>query len=75
MAANAWKVRVEPKVHELATLITEIKIMALKMDGSALMPASSIAMTKGERRLEGPLCWYNGLLAGTMRPTRKRLTM
>ena len=75
LAANAWKVLVEPKVHELATLITEIKIMALKIDGSALMPASSIAMTKGERRLSAPGALNNGLLAGTMRPTRKRLTM
>jgi hypothetical protein len=41
-------------VHELATLITEIKIIALKIDGSALMPAVSIAMTKGERRLSAP---------------------
>ena len=33
-------------MHELATLITEIKIMALKIEGSALMPAISIAITK-----------------------------
>jgi hypothetical protein len=39
---------VEPKVHEFATLMTEIKMTALKMDGRALMPASWIAMTKGE---------------------------
>jgi hypothetical protein len=41
-------------VHELATLITEIKIMALNIEGSALIPASSIAITKGERRLSPP---------------------
>ena len=39
-AARACIVRVEPKVHELATLKTEIKITALKIDGRALIPAS-----------------------------------
>ena len=39
-AARAWNVRVDPKVQELATLMTEIKITALKIEGSALMPAS-----------------------------------
>ncbi len=39
-AARACIVRVEPKVQELATLMTEIKITALKIDGRALMPAS-----------------------------------
>lgn len=41
-------------MQELATLMTEIKIMALKMDGKTLIPASWIAMTKGERRLDDP---------------------
>ena len=41
-------------MHELATLITEIKIMALNIEGSALMPASSMAITKGECRLSPP---------------------
>jgi hypothetical protein len=35
-------------VHELATLRTDIKITALKIDGRYLMPASWMAMTKGE---------------------------
>jgi hypothetical protein len=47
-------VLVDPKVQEFATLITEIRIMALKMDGRALTPASSIAMTNGECRLVEP---------------------
>ena len=39
-AARAWIVRVDPKVQEFATLMTEIKMTALKIDGRALMPAS-----------------------------------
>ena len=50
-------VLVEPNVHEFATLMTAIKIIALKMDGKALIPASWIAMTNGDRRdvLPSPL--------------------
>ncbi len=39
---------------ERLALITEIKIMALKIEGSALMPANSMAITKGEWRLSLP---------------------
>lgn len=74
-AANAWKVLVEANVHELATLITEIRMTALKTEGRALMPASSMAMTKGERRDSDPPELYNWLLLGTMRPMRNKLRM
>ena len=74
-AARAWIVRVEPKVQELATLMTEIKMTALKIEGRTLMPASWIAMTKGECRDEEPSPLYKGLSAGTINPTRKRLIM
>ena len=47
-AARACIVRVEPKVQELATLMTEIKMTALKIEGRYWMPASSMATTKGE---------------------------
>lgn len=74
-AARAWIVLVEPKVHELATLRTEIRMTALKMEGRTLMPASWMAMTKGEWRDDDPSPVYRGLSAGTFRPMRKRLTM
>lgn len=74
-AARACMVRVEPNVHEFATLMTEIKMTALKTDGRALTPASWIARTKGEWRDEEPSVWYKSLLYGTINPTRKRLTM
>ncbi len=71
-AARAWIVRVEPKVQEFATLMTAIKITALKTDGSALMPASWIAMTKGDAR--EPSLSNNGEFSGTIKPTINRLT-
>lgn len=40
LLARAWMVRVEPKVHELATLMTEMRITALKIPGRTLIPAS-----------------------------------
>jgi hypothetical protein len=40
LEANACIVRVEPNVHEFATLMTEIKMTALKMEGKTLTPAS-----------------------------------
>jgi hypothetical protein len=73
-AARAWIVRVEPKVQELATLMTAMRITALKMDGSTLIPASWIAMTKGECRDVEPSPLYSGLSDGTIKPTSKRLT-
>lgn len=39
-AARAWMVRVEPKVQEFATLMTAIRMTALKIEGRTLMPAS-----------------------------------
>ena len=50
LAARACIVRVEPKVQELATLMTAIKMTALKIDGSTGTRAIWIAMTNGERR-------------------------
>jgi hypothetical protein len=47
-AARACIVRVEPKVQALATLMTAMRMTALKMDGRTLIPASWIAITKGE---------------------------
>ena len=47
-AARACIVRVDPNVHELATLRTEIKITALKIEGRTLIPANWMAMTKGD---------------------------
>jgi len=41
-------VRVEPNVHEFATLMTETVIITLKIDGRASIFASRIAITKGE---------------------------
>jgi hypothetical protein len=40
LAASAWMVRVEPNVQEFATLMTAIRMTALKIDGKTLMPAS-----------------------------------
>lgn len=45
---RAWIVRVEANVQELATEITLTVITALKIDGSALIPASWNDSTKGE---------------------------
>lgn len=47
-AARAWMVRVEPKVAELATLMTEIVMTAFMTDGRPLIPAFWIETTKGE---------------------------
>jgi hypothetical protein len=66
---------VEPKVQEFATLMTAINMTALKMEGRTLMPASWIAMTKGECREVEPSPVYKGLSAGTINPRRNRLTM
>lgn len=73
-AARAWIVLVDPKVHELATEMTAIRMTALKMEGSALMPASWMAMTKGECRDSAPGSLYCEAVAGTSKPTRRRLT-
>lgn len=48
---------------------------ALKMEGRALIPANSIAITNGECRLDDPSALYSGLFAGTIRPTMNKLTM
>jgi hypothetical protein len=45
--ASAWIVRVEAKAELFATLMTEIVMTALKMDGKILIPASRMAITKG----------------------------
>jgi hypothetical protein len=62
-------------VQELATLMTAIKMTALKIEGRTLIPASSMAMTKGEVREAPPSLEYRGLSAGTFNPTRNKLTM
>lgn len=46
--ARAWSVRVEPKVHELATEMTERVMTAFMMEGRTLILASWKARTKGE---------------------------
>lgn len=74
LAARACIVRVEPKVQEFATLRTAIKMTALKIDGRTLIPASWIAMTKGDPRDSEPPLVYKGLFSGTTKPTRRRLT-
>ena len=64
-------VRVDPKVHELATLMTEIVIMTLKIEGRALMPANLIAITKGEYFELAPVEFNKfGLVDGTISPRR-----
>jgi hypothetical protein len=68
-------VRVEPKVQEFATLMTAMRMTALKIDGRTLIPASWMAMTKGEYLEVGPSPWYASLFAGTINPMRNRLTM
>lgn len=73
--ASACIVRVDPKVQEFATLMTEIRITALKIDGSAGIPASTMAITKGEPRDSEVGSAYRGLFAGTINPMRKRLTI
>lgn len=70
--ASACMVRVEPKVHELATLRTDMVMTALKTDGRPLTPASWIASTKGEALVspldEPRMC---GSLEGTIKPIMK----
>jgi hypothetical protein len=62
-------VRVEPKVHELATLMTEIVIIALKIDGRALIPARLMAMTNGEYLELAPVEFNRfSLVYGTTKP-------
>ena len=66
-------VRVDPNVHELATLITEMVMMALKMDGRTLIPARLIAMTKGEYLVLALDAFRRfGLSDGTINPRTKR---
>ena len=70
---NACIVRVEAKVHEFATEMTESVITALKTDGRPWTPASLIARTKGEAAVllfEAPRRSFES--DGTMRPTMKR---
>lgn len=74
-AARACIVRVEPKVQALATLMTAIRMTALKIDGRTLIPASWIAITKGEwSELAPALPFSASLSTGTTRPTRARFT-
>lgn len=47
-------VRVEPKVHEFATLRTDMVMTALKTEGRPLTPAIWIASTKGEALVFAP---------------------
>ncbi len=75
-AAMACMVRVEPKVHEFATLITEMVITAFMTDGRPLIPASVIARTNGEAFVllfDAPRSFSES--DGTTKPTRKRLRM
>lgn len=58
-AAEVWNVLVGANVDEFATLITDMMMTALKTEESALMPTSSMALTKGECRDSDPLELYN----------------
>lgn len=66
--------RVEPYVQELATLMTAMRMTAFIIEGRTLIPASWMAITKGEWRDSAPSPEYRGLSAGTIKPTRNRLT-
>jgi len=73
--ARAWRVRVEAKVQELATLMTLIVMTALKTLGKPLTPAFVMAITKGESlvfELEAPK--RRGSLPGTISPRMNKLT-
>lgn len=74
-AARACIVRVDPNVHELATLKTAIKMTALKIEGRTSMPASLMAMTKGELCDADAVSLVNSLVCdGMSKPTKARLT-
>lgn len=76
LSAIACKVRVEPKVHEFATLRTEMAITALKMEGRILTPASWMASTNGEAlELEPEDFSRRGSVDFMIKPRMKRLTM
>ena len=69
-------VRVEAKVQEFATEMTEMVITALKTEGRPLTPARRMARTKGEAlvlSLAAPRS--SSELEGTIRPTMKRESM
>lgn len=72
-SARACIVRVDAKVHELATLMTETVMMALKIDGRILIPASLIAITNGLNLVCAPEAFNRfSLSEGTMRPRMNR---
>lgn len=65
-------VRVEPKVHEFATLRTEMVMTALKTEGRPLTPAIWMASTKGEDLVSAPdVPRRLGSLEGRIKPTMK----
>lgn len=75
LRAKACRVRVEAKVQEFATLMTEMVITALKTEGRPLTPALVMAMTKGESfvfEFEAPR--RRGSFEGTIKPRMNRLT-
>lgn len=64
-------VRVDPKVQELATEITDKVMTALKMDGRALMLARRKAKTNGEYLVLAPealdkSAWSDGTMSPRM---------
>ena len=66
-------VRVEAKVHEFATEMTEMVMTTLKTDGRPLTPANLIARTNGEAAVlsfEAPR--RSSESEGTIKPTMKR---
>ena len=72
--ASACRVRVEAKVAELATLMTESVMTALKTDGRPAIPASLIASTKGEAFVFAPDAPSNSSLSdGRIKPRMNRL--
>lgn len=73
VAPIACMVRVDAKVQEFATDMTEMVMTALKTEGKPLTPASLIARTKGEALvllLEAPRSWSES--EGTIKPTMNK---
>jgi hypothetical protein len=70
--ARAAIVLEDPYVEEFPTERTEIKMTALKTEGSTFMPPNSMAMTNGDAAAPVPFSRL-GLVYGTMKPINRRL--
>lgn len=76
-SASAAKVRDEPKTAELPTLMTAMRIMPFMTLGRTVVPALSMAMTKGLAVASAPLSAprSRASLEGTKSPTNSMDTM